>query len=219
MKKAMSLLASAGIVALTSCGSPEVEPDDHYEEIDDFQQAAHEAGIDCEEESRTSRLNAFFMRCQEGPALVAFKESGAGPDNPSQVTAGSYESYLVSDSWVIGHDDPAVLESAQEILGGEVISPSPLEAAYEECGPSGISFDPDYEVATIDGATRFSNPDATSAYNCLVDELPIPDHVQSDIGRTRALDGTRDAAWDDYEASWTYHPDSGLNIQIEGQAD
>lgn len=52
---------------------------------------------------------------------------------------------------------------------------------------------------------------------CVLTELEVPESVLSRIDRTRALDGTQDASWGDIEASWTYHPDSGLSLIIEMQ--
>jgi hypothetical protein len=49
---------------------------------------------------------------------------------------------------------------------------------------------------------------------CVLDEMEVPERVRSHLGSTRALDGTQEDAWDDYEARWTYHPDSGTNLTI-----
>ena len=50
---------------------------------------------------------------------------------------------------------------------------------------------------------------------CVLDQLEVPDSVNTRIGSTRALDGRQTATWDDFDASWGYHPDSGLDIVIE----
>lgn len=50
---------------------------------------------------------------------------------------------------------------------------------------------------------------------CVLFELKIPDSVVSRIDSTRALDGRQDAKWENYSASWGYHPDSGLDIVVE----
>ena len=47
---------------------------------------------------------------------------------------------------------------------------------------------------------------------CFGEKLGMPDHVASEMGQTRALDGRQEAEWDDYAVSWSYHPDSGLNV-------
>lgn len=54
---------------------------------------------------------------------------------------------------------------------------------------------------------------------CVLTELEAPQSVLARMSRTRALDGTQTATWDEYEASWTYHPDNGLDMIIEGGSD
>jgi hypothetical protein len=49
----------------------------------------------------------------------------------------------------------------------------------------------------------------------LLDELGFPASTMSRIGNTRALDGTLEAKGEKAIATWTYHPDNGLNIVIE----
>lgn len=54
------------------------------------------------------------------------------------------------------------------------------------------------------------------AYTCMLTELGVPESTQQKIGRTRALDGTQSHSWGDMQASWSYHPDDGANVLIEG---
>ncbi|WP_181062313.1 MULTISPECIES: hypothetical protein [unclassified Pseudoclavibacter] len=49
----------------------------------------------------------------------------------------------------------------------------------------------------------------------MLSSLDVPASTVSKIEQTRALDGRQDDSWDDLEASWTYHPDDGLNIVFE----
>jgi hypothetical protein len=49
----------------------------------------------------------------------------------------------------------------------------------------------------------------------LVDDLAFGPAIMDRIGNTRALDGTLTATAPHATASWTYHPDNGLNIVIE----
>ena len=49
----------------------------------------------------------------------------------------------------------------------------------------------------------------------ILDELGAPDAVWAKMERTRALDGMEEATWDQFTATWTYHPDNGLDIIIE----
>lgn len=50
---------------------------------------------------------------------------------------------------------------------------------------------------------------------CVLYELGAPYSVPARIDRTRAVDGTQVAEWDGIRASWTYHPNNGLNLIIE----
>ena len=49
----------------------------------------------------------------------------------------------------------------------------------------------------------------------MLSELHFPPATIRRIELTRALDGTQTAESDSAKASWTYHPDDGLNIIIE----
>jgi hypothetical protein len=44
--------------------------------------------------------------------------------------------------------------------------------------------------------------------------LDIPSSVSGRMDNTRALDGMQTASWGNYEASWTYHPDEGLDVVV-----
>lgn len=50
---------------------------------------------------------------------------------------------------------------------------------------------------------------------CVLNELGAPESLFARLDSTRALDGTREADWEGYTASWTYHPDNGLNIIVQ----
>lgn len=49
---------------------------------------------------------------------------------------------------------------------------------------------------------------------CILDALGMPDSTWSIMEQTRALDGRQSESWDGIEASWSYHPDSGLDIVL-----
>lgn len=52
----------------------------------------------------------------------------------------------------------------------------------------------------------------------LLDELGFPTATQARMERTRAIDGTLEATGAAVTATWTYHPDSGLQIIVERDA-
>lgn len=57
-----------------------------------------------------------------------------------------------------------------------------------------------------------------SEVNCVLEETVASSATLAKMGKTRALDGTQTGSWDNYEASRTYHPDSGFNIILEDKS-
>ena len=50
---------------------------------------------------------------------------------------------------------------------------------------------------------------------CMLELLNANSAVLTKMGETRALDGRQNAEWDGISASWSYHPDNGLDILLE----
>ncbi|THV22824.1 hypothetical protein [Glycomyces paridis] len=101
--------------------------------------------------------------------------------------------------------------------GGGGSDPHALEAAKEECasGSSDVRIGDEGATLVIDRAGAEEMPGATlSQLDCLLGELDVPDSVVERIQNTRALDGYQEADFDGYTASWTFHPDDGLNLTI-----
>lgn len=73
---------------------------------------------------------------------------------------------------------------------------------------------------TIDGLSQETRVGlATARMGCLFAALGTPDAVLSQMTATRALDGRQEATWTTNEgaalkASWTYHPDDGLDVIV-----
>ncbi|MGC0142113.1 hypothetical protein [Pseudactinotalea sp. Z1732] len=97
-------------------------------------------------------------------------------------------------------------------------APTALEAAYERCG-----FEEDLGAQLADeGRTLLlqtageENPLGMDYLEvlCAFIALDVPTRVTTQIAATRALDGRVSDSWDVYTATWTYHPNSGLNLMI-----
>lgn len=95
---------------------------------------------------------------------------------------------------------------------------SPLEAAVDTCnapkgyariGDNGRSLKLDSEGDEQIGGLSIDDTE------CVLNELGVPDSVVDKMGSTRALDGMQTATWDDITATWTYHPDDGLDVILE----
>lgn len=97
-------------------------------------------------------------------------------------------------------------------------SSSPIPGAVDACGLStsfGLSVgdEGDSVVLDMEGEEDFFG----LPYNdvmCVLSELDMPDSVESMMLSTSALDGRQTAQWDDLSASWTYHPDDGLDVIV-----
>lgn len=95
---------------------------------------------------------------------------------------------------------PALKEAAE---GCAYASP------YAQIGDDGYS-------VTLDGEGDQSAGLPVEKILCVLrdPDVDVPDAVISQMERTRALDGTRDATWGPFTASWSYHPDRGLDVIV-----
>jgi hypothetical protein len=49
---------------------------------------------------------------------------------------------------------------------------------------------------------------------CVLKDLDVPDATINLIETTRALDGRQTGSWDGIDATWSYHPDNGVNVTL-----
>ena len=112
---------------------------------------------------------------------------------------------------------PAIGNVASGVVSGA--QPSPISAATETC----VVENSPYIVVGDEGQSvsmdSVGDESAGAEYAdilCVLNELDVPDSVLNRINSTRALDGRQTAEWDNFTASWGYHPNSGANIIIEG---
>lgn len=108
--------------------------------------------------------------------------------------------------------------------GGEVSSASDeptesqLEAAKDFAGTDAqhLTIADQGHTLVIDGDGDYKSPGASLATTVAVlTYLEAPAAVVSRMSNTRALDGMQEGSWGDFTASWTYHPDNGLDLIIE----
>jgi hypothetical protein len=102
-------------------------------------------------------------------------------------------------------------------------NPSPtgtrFEVAFETVGVTSTALTVEDEGTSIVG-----NGPADSAYNktdefisdlaAILLALDVPTYVIDQMDSTTSLMGLREATWDGIEASWSYHPDNGLDIVL-----
>lgn len=112
-----------------------------------------------------------------------------------------------------------------ESTGVESAEPeAPFEAAMSTCGVADVG--EGYGAHIADGGSTLllngsGKEDLTGlAYSdqeCILLELGMPASVKAQMGSTRSLDGMQNASWDSIDASWTYHPDAGLDLILTMQ--
>ena len=91
---------------------------------------------------------------------------------------------------------------------------SPIEAAREHCMVGEVVDDGHTLVIDMRGDEYGTGSLSSSEVGCLLGALNTPASVTSRMEATRALDGMQDASWAGLTATWTYHPDDGLDIII-----
>jgi hypothetical protein len=91
---------------------------------------------------------------------------------------------------------------------------APLRRAFDACHSGDLEDGDRTLVVDTTGEDVGSGSVGIDGLYCTLDELDTPDSVVAKLGRTRALDGMMSATWDDFEATWTYHPDAGLDVII-----
>ena len=90
-----------------------------------------------------------------------------------------------------------------------------LLKAFEACGrPNYTTLGDRGGSMTIDGDGDEGPGTSQTDTLCILRSTQMPDYIQSKIGATRALDGQTEAEWPGIKASWTYHPDEGLDMVL-----
>lgn len=95
---------------------------------------------------------------------------------------------------------------------------SPIPAAVEACGLEFSSYASvgdggDSVVLDMEGEEDIFGLGYYDVM-CVLGELDLPDSAESLMLSTSALDGRQTADWDNLSASWTYHPDEGLDVIV-----
>lgn len=99
--------------------------------------------------------------------------------------------------------------------------PTKLEQAVADCDEMGLGSD--YVTLGDEGrsltADHQGDEDAAGAsleeLVCVLAMSDVPDSVIAQMEQTRALDGMQSAEWDGLTATWTYHPDNGMDLILE----
>lgn len=104
------------------------------------------------------------------------------------------------------------LAVASLAISDYVDRPSKIDRAAQACGFGLDTADAGHtlhmQTETVDPVNSMSAADFT----CLAQNLQMPSRVSDEISRTTSLMGLQSDQWDGIKASWTYHPDNGLDL-------
>lgn len=93
--------------------------------------------------------------------------------------------------------------------------PTALNTAYTKCGAVGQLSDGDKTLfLDMYGDKTGSGTTSSRDLTCVLASLQTPQFIITEMSQTRALDGRLSDKWSTFEASWTYHPDNGLDVLI-----
>lgn len=109
------------------------------------------------------------------------------------------------------------------LLGQRVLTPdaatssgNALQAAHDSCHVGDVG-DGGKTIIMGTAGERGGVGDSVQGITCVLNAVGAPDSVRSKMEQTRALDGRQSAQWGAFEASWTYDPDTGLDIVLTEQ--
>ena len=99
-----------------------------------------------------------------------------------------------------------------EIAAAEAALPDLAELAADTFSDDGDwSGGPEFVTVTLEGVGVLRMGELED----YLSELGFSRAVSERMGRTRALDGTQSASGTKVNATWTYHPDNGLQVVFE----
>jgi hypothetical protein len=100
---------------------------------------------------------------------------------------------------------------------GVAASSSPMAEAVKVCLPGGGSYQlgDDDGTLVIDGyGSKDTSGMPVTDEACVLNQLRVSSAVTAQMDGTTAMQGRQTGHWSGYTASWTYHPDNGLDIII-----
>lgn len=94
-----------------------------------------------------------------------------------------------------------------------------LSSAVDACHASGsyVRLATDKSSLTLQAENEAGSGLSSPIFLCILDELDAPAAMRQRMLLTRAIDGTQEEQWGLYRATWTYHPEQGLNVVISAR--
>lgn len=147
----------------------------------------------------------------DGQHWIPIEQAADGPPEPTAPTSGGRprRAVLIGVAALLLVVAAVVLVS--RMLGGE----NPLKAAEEECEAGFLGDNDRTLILDMEGDETLSGSMSYEEVTCVLEAVDTPDAVWDKMGRTTSLQGVQSDSWNGIEASWTYHPDQGLDVILE----
>ena len=103
-------------------------------------------------------------------------------------------------------------------VGAEANASSAIPDAVKACNATGSGVNVGDKGKSVSFDTKGKDDSSGASIDdvaCVLGKLNVPDSVVSQMDHTNALQGRQTADWDGFNASWSYHPDSGLNLIVK----
>jgi hypothetical protein len=116
--------------------------------------------------------------------------------------------------WLSARDEKQTQQAAQAAQRARL---AVFQDAKNACGASeaGLQVTDGGTTLIFDGYGSEDYAGAQSTVlSCVLLQLHTPDAVISHMSSTSALNGRQEDSWEGFTASWTYHPDNGLDVII-----
>ena len=117
------------------------------------------------------------------------------------------DDYMDADNMLEQAEDALEEKEKEEVIQDRIDA---LESAYGECEGDNTYLSSDGLSLTIDGEDEYDY-DSLADILIVIESLDLPDSLWDEMLNTSALMGKQSAKYDDYEVSWSYHPDNGLD--------
>lgn len=108
-----------------------------------------------------------------------------------------------------------------EAVGGTHHSKTKLAQALADCNVtsgSSAALGDAGKTLTLDGQGKKDSASvglSVSDEACILNAVHVSDAIISEMDSTTAMMGRQQGEWDGFKATWTYHPDNGLDVIIQ----
>ena len=89
-----------------------------------------------------------------------------------------------------------------------------MTEAANGCAASELMSNDAVSIAFDTKGEQDADGDGLFSAFCVLKALAAPDYIFDSVMQTRALDGRTEESWGTFRASWSYHPDSGMDMTI-----